>query len=75
MVNFQRWMMPSQSPISPSNSRRSNTPWKERETQRPNESSAFGTERIYKDPNSIEGVVERLMDPLVSEEEITDYQR
>jgi hypothetical protein len=76
MVDFKRWMMAGQSPISPSSSRRSHTPiWKEADARPTHEGSRFGAERIMMDPNSIEGVVQRLMDPLVSEEERTDYQR
>lgn len=75
MVDFRRWMMASQSPVSASNSRRSNTPaWKDTEVNRPDEISSYGVDTI-KDPNSIEGVVQRLMDPHVSEEETADYQR
>jgi hypothetical protein len=76
MVDFKRWMMAGQSPISPSSSRRSHTPiWKEADSRPTNETSRFGAERTITDPNSIEGVVQRLMDPLVSEEERRDYQR
>jgi hypothetical protein len=32
-------------------------------------------EKLTSDPTSIEGVVERLLDPGISEEEVTDYQK
>ena len=70
-------MMVGQSPLSPSSGRsRSNTPiWKEADSLPIDEPGRFRAERLLKDPTSIEGVIQRLMDPLVSEEEITDYRR
>jgi hypothetical protein len=76
VADFRRWMMASPSSAAPSSGRRSVvSTWKNPTPGVNGIQREFTTERVHKDPTSIEGVVERLLDPLVSEEEVTDYQR
>ncbi|KAG8819015.1 phosphatidylinositol-3,5-bisphosphate 5-phosphatase [Serendipita sp. 399] len=74
MADFRRWMMAG--PPAASQGRKSAySTWKGYPPQEQPQKGGFKTEHKSKDPTSIEGVIERLLDPTVTEEEIEDYQR
>lgn len=59
---------------SPSSGRRGAN-WKHTISHPQIDPNTFKAEKMTSDPTSIPGVVERLLDPVISEEEIADYQR
>ncbi|CAG7855197.1 Polyphosphoinositide phosphatase; AltName: Full=Phosphatidylinositol 3,5-bisphosphate 5-phosphatase; AltName: Full=SAC domain-containing protein 3 [Serendipita indica DSM 11827] len=74
MADFRRWMMAGNQ--STANNRRSKyAGWSEGTSKLSKDSGMFVSEKPITDPTSIEAVVERLLDPLVTEEEFADYQR
>lgn len=76
VADFRRWMMAGQSPVSPSLGRKSNPgTWKKFLPNGKIHAAKRAEEALQKDPTNIEVIVERLLDSLVSKEEIADYQR
>ncbi|KAG8850186.1 phosphatidylinositol-3,5-bisphosphate 5-phosphatase [Serendipita sp. 411] len=74
VADFRRWMRAGPPPAS--QGRRSGySSWKGIPLQEQPQTNGFRTEHMSKDPTSIEGVIERLLDPLVTDEEIEDYQK
>lgn len=73
VADFRRWMKasPTTSPLSP----RRSANWKHTISYPQIDPNMITAEKLTSDPTSIEGVVERLLDPGISEEEVTDYQK
>ena len=75
MADFRRWMMAGNQQSAANNRRSKYAGWNEGTSKLAKDAGIFVSEKPLKDPTSIEGVVERLLDPLVTEEEVADYQR